>query len=138
MDEEAPDLSISGERLFYIIMKAREFDEKVAPGEMDEGSNPSDDNSVSILEDYADDPTLQELQTALDDLNVDAQLDLLALMWFGRGDTDSFAEARVQAADTTDKHIPGYLIGTPQLSDYLEEALSQLGISVTEFGEGHL
>jgi len=127
------ELTISAETLFYIIVKAREFDEKVAPGDMEPGSNPSDDRDMGILEDYSDDPTLQELQEAITALPDDAQLDLVALMWLGRGDFDSFEEARTQAADMRDKHIPSYLIGTPQLGDFLEEALGQLGVSMEEF-----
>jgi hypothetical protein len=50
-------LAISGEKAFYIIVKAREFDEKDAPSDPGSGSNPSDDKEVDILEDYRDDPT---------------------------------------------------------------------------------
>ncbi len=32
-----------------------------------------------------------------------------------------------------DKHIPGYLIGTPKLGDYLEEGLAQLGVSLDDY-----
>jgi len=59
-------------------------------------------------------------------------------MWLGRGEFGTFAEARQQAADMTDKHIPSYLIGTPQLSDYLEEGLAALGISLESFEIGRL
>ena len=66
------------------------------------------------------------------------QLDLMALTWLGRGDFSSFAEARQEAKDMRDKHIPRYLIGTPQLGDYLEEGLAQLGISLEDFEKNHL
>jgi hypothetical protein len=128
-----PGLTISREKAFYIIVKAREFDEKVVPSDPESGSNPSDDKDVDILEDYRDDPTLEELEGALVALNEDEQLDLLALMWLGREDFASFGEARAEACDMPDKHIPRYLIGTPELGDYLEEGLAQLGISLEEF-----
>jgi hypothetical protein len=132
-DEEMADaLTISIEKIFFIIVKAREFDEKVAPSDPESGSNPSDDKEVDVLE-AGDDATLQELQAALTALNVDEQLDLVGLMWFGRGDFGTFADARQQAADITDKHIPRYLVGTPQLGDYLEEGLATLGISLESF-----
>ena len=137
-DKEASDaLTISGERAFFIIVKAREFDEKVAPSDPGSGSNPSDDKEVDVLE-AGDDATLQELAAALTGLNEDEQLDLVGLMWLGRGDFGTFAEARQQAADMTDKHIPRYLIGTPQLGDYLEEGLATLGISLKLFEIGRL
>jgi hypothetical protein len=137
-DEETSDvLTISAKKAFFIIVKAREFDEKVAPSDPDSGSNPSDDKEVDVLE-AGDDATLEELGGALAALNEDEQLDLVALMWLGRGEFGTFAEARQQAADMTDKHIPSYLIGTPQLGDYLEEGLAALGISLESFEIGRL
>ncbi len=137
-DEETSDvLTISVKKAFFIIVKAREFDEKVAPSDPDSGSNPSDDKEVDVLE-AGDDATLEELGGALTALNEDEQLDLVALMWLGRGEFGTFAEARQQAADMTDKHIPSYLIGTPQLGDYLEEGLAALGISLESFEIGRL
>ena len=131
---DAPaELTISAEKAFYIIVKAREFDEQVAPSDPDSGSNPTDDRDVNVLESEADDPTLEELEGALATLNIDEQLDLIALTWLGRGDFPSFEQARQEAEDIRDKHIPSYLIGTPKLGDYLEEGLAQLGYSLEEF-----
>ena len=128
-----PNLQFPQRRSFYIIVKAREFDEKVAPTDPEFGSNPTDDRDVDVLEAEGDDPTLQELEAALTTLNIDEQLDLLALTWLGRGDFPSFEQARQEAQDMRDKHIPSYLIGTPKLGDYLEEGLAQLGYSLEEF-----
>ena len=132
-NEAASELTISAEKAFYIIVKAREFDEKVAPADPDSGSNPTEGRDVDVLESRADDPTSQELEGALATLNIDEQLDLLALTWLGRGDFPSFEQARREAEDVRDKHIPSYLIGTPKLGDYLEEGLAQLGYSLEEF-----
>lgn len=132
-DDPSDELTISPEKAFFIIVKAREFDEQVAPTDPDSGSNPTDDREVDVLEEQADNPVLQELQAALGGLNVDEQLDLLALTWLGRGDFGSFAQARQEAVDVSAKHIPCYLIGTPLLSDYLEEGLSQLGYSLEDY-----
>jgi len=136
---ENPDqLTISPEKAFYIIVKAREFDEQVPPTDPDSGSNPADDREVDVLEEGSDDTVEEELKAALVALNIDEQLDLMALTWLGRGDFSSFAEARQEAKDMRDKHIPRYLIGTPQLGDYLEEGLAQLGISLEDFEKNHL
>ena len=91
-----------------------------------------------MLEEEADDPVEQELEAALVALNIDEQLDLIALMWLGRGDFPTFGEARKEASDMRDKHIPSYLIGTPKLGDYLEEGLAQLGISLEDFEKNRL
>ena len=127
------ELTISPEKAFFIIVKAREFDEQVAPTDPDSGSNPSDDREVDVLEEQADNPVEQELRAALAGLNVDERLDLLALDWLGRGDFTSFEEARKAAEDLSELHVARYLVGTPKLGDYIEEALSQLGYSLEDF-----
>jgi hypothetical protein len=137
-DEGRGELTISLERAFYIIVKAREFDEEVAPTDPDSGSNPTDDRDVDVLESNADNPTLQELEGALTSLNIDEQLDLLALAWLGRGDFPTFEQARREAEGLRNKHIPCYLIGTPTLGDFLEEGLAQLGYSLEEFERNRL
>jgi uncharacterized protein DUF3775 len=136
---ENPDqLTLSPETAFFIIVKAREFDEQVAPSDPDSGSNPSDDREVDVLEEDPDDTVEQELDAALGGLNIDEQLDLMALTWLGRGDFASFGEARKEAQDMRDKHIPTYLKGTPKLGDFLEEGLAQLGISLEDFEKNRL
>ena len=137
-EEVSDQLTISPEQAFYIIVKAREFDEQVESTDPDSGSNPADDREVDVLEGDADDPIQQELEEALDALNVDEQLDLLALTWLGRGEYSSFAEAREEASDMRDKHITDYLIGTPKLGDFLEEGLAQLGLSLEDFERDRL
>jgi hypothetical protein len=137
-NDPADGLTISPEKAFFIIVKAREFDEEVAPTDPDSGSNPTDDREVDVLESQPDDPTLEELEDALVGLNIDEQLDLLALTWLGRGDFASFEQARREAEDLRNKHIPSYLIGTPKLGDYIEEGLTQLGYSLEDFAVNRL
>jgi hypothetical protein len=133
VDDRSDELAVSPEKAFFIVVKAREFDEQVAPTDPDSGSNPTDDRSVDVLEEQADNPVVQELQAAFAGLNVDELLDLLALTWLGRGVFGSFAQARQEAEDMRERHIPRYLLGTPLLGDYLEEGLSQLGYSLEGF-----
>jgi len=137
-EETSDQLTISLEQAFFIIVKAREFDEQVESTDPDSGSNPADDREVDVLEEGADNPVQQELEEALDALNVDEQLDLIALTWLGRGEYSSFAEAREEASDMRDKHIPEYLLGTPKLGDFLEEGLAQLGYSLEDFERDRL
>jgi len=137
-EETSDQLTISLKQAFFIIVKAREFDEQVESTDPDSGSNPADDREVDVLEEGADNPVQQELEEALHALNVDEQLDLIALTWLGRGEYSSFAEAREEASDMRDKHIPEYLIGTPKLGDFLEEGLAQLGYSLEDFERDRL
>jgi hypothetical protein len=82
----APALSISPEKVSYIIAKAREFDVKDVVTDPDSGSNAADDAMLSVLEDHKDDPVVAELRAAIFALNVDEQIDLVTLAWLGRGD----------------------------------------------------
>jgi hypothetical protein len=133
---------ISTDKVCYLIVKAREFDVKVDVEEPDPGGNPTDSDSSEILQDYADDPTLQEIKTFVDDLNEDEQIDLVALMWLGRGDFDTSEreDARTEAIRARDEHghTAEYLLGAPLLGDYLEEALSQFGESCKDIQLNHL
>jgi hypothetical protein len=134
--EDAPvELNISPEKVCYIIVKAREFDAKVDPVEPDPGSNPADMGEREILEDYADDPTLAELRAAIDDLNDDEVVDLIALAWLGRGDfaKSEWEDAQSLANERHKHHSANYLTGIPMLGDYLEEGLSQLGYSCEDY-----
>jgi hypothetical protein len=135
-----PELNISSEKACFIIIKAREFDAKVEPVETDPGSNPADDGQREILEDYADDPTLAELRSAIDDLNDDEIIDLIALAWLGRGDftRDDWPDARALARERHRPRSADYLIGMPALGDYLEEGLAALGYSCLEEEMGRL
>lgn len=133
-------LSIDPETVGYIIVKAREFDQQVAAEELESGSNPADDKMVEVLEARPDDPTYEELMSALQSLNEDQLLDLVVVSWIGRGDYESeeWDEARAEAEAIRDKHIPSYLAGTPLLGDYLEEGLSRLGYSSDDEVSSHL
>lgn len=136
----APELSISTEKICYVIVKGRELDVKDVVTEPDPGSNAADDGMVSVLEDHADDPTLQELVTFLTGLNEDEQIDLVALMWLGRGDgtLEDWDTLHEEAAGAHNARTPAYLLGNPLLADHLEDGLSQLGQSCEDFEMGHL
>ncbi|HWB50033.1 MAG TPA: DUF3775 domain-containing protein [Stellaceae bacterium] len=127
-------LQIPLDQLAYIIEKAREFDEETDPATPDPGSNPNDDRDVAILEDTADNPTEQELAAALDSLDEDQRIEILALMWVGRGDFDAaeWQQALAQARDTHSGAEADYLMGTPLLADYLEAGLDALGYALDE------
>ena len=133
-------LEISPDKVCRIIIKAREFDVKVAPEEPDPGSNPADDQSRGVLQDYRSDPTCHELKSFIDDLNDDERCALVALMWVGRGTygTEDWQEAVDEARRSTGRSTAGYLLGVPLLADFLEEGLSQFDLSCEDFDIQHL
>ena len=130
-----PTLKISSEKVCYIVVKAREFDVKVAPAWLDDASNASDDGMMRILEDYKDDPTLAELRSALQSLDDDELEDLVALTLIGRGDytIDEWEDLMSEVRDLrASQNTVRYLIGIPLLGDYLEDGLNEFGLSCTD------
>ena len=132
--DDTPTLITPTDKVGFIIVKAREFDEKVADSDPDEGSNPTDDGNADILEDKAGDGTREELAGAINALNEDEQIELVALAWLGRGtyDLSEWADALQVARDEHNKRTAQYLLGLPMLGDYLEEGLAAFGISISD------
>jgi len=130
-EDNIPELSISTAKLCFIIAKAREFDVKDVVTDPDDSSNPADDAMLSVLEDHKDDPVVQELVAVIYAMSEDEQIDLVALTWLGRGDgtIEDWNELRAEAARAHNRRTARYLLGIPLLADYLEEAISQFGIS---------
>ncbi len=133
-------LGISPEKVAFIIIKAREYDVKVEPEDLEGGSNAADDGMREVLEDTANDATEQELESFISSLNEEEQVNLVALTWLGRGDDtkDGWEDLLNQARDAHNEHTASYLLGIPLVSDYLEEGLSELGYSIEDFEMGRL
>ena len=127
--------SIDPQKVCFVVVKAREFDVKVDPVD-----SASEGEIEEILEDFADDPTYEEIKGFIDSLNEEEQANLVALVWTGRGDfsgnewDDALALARERANDNTS----GYLLGIPLLPDYLEEGLAAFDLSCADFEMGRL
>jgi hypothetical protein len=139
-DKEPVGINIDPGKVCVIILKAREFDAKVDPVEPDPGSNEIDDDEREVLGDYSDDATLEELRGAINILDDDEVIDLVALAWVGRGDFDreEWPNARALARERHRRHSASYLLGMPALGDYLEEGLATLGYNCTDDEAQHL
>jgi hypothetical protein len=137
--EEPVELEINPEKVCFIILKAREFDTKVAPSVLETESDPADDEEERlILEDYKGDPSFQELRDAIDGLNEDEVIDLIAIAWIGRGDftRDDWEEARALAGERHRQRSADYLTGIPLLGDYLADGLEELGYDLDDYESG--
>lgn len=130
---------INPDKVCFVIVKAREFDVQDEEIE-DDGSNPSDDNFVSVYASEKDDSVRKELKEFIDSMDEDEQCELVALCWIGRGDFSpeewkiAVSEARSRRQGSTAE----YLIGIPLVSDYLEEGLSKFDLSCEGFETGRL
>jgi len=117
--------------VFFIVAKARRSDGEASG--LDLASDAGDD----MPEDHSERTDRSELFGFIRVLNEDEQIDLVALMWLGRGDgdLDNWRDLRAEASRAHNNRTASYLIGTPMLADYLEEALSQFGRSFEDFEE---
>ena len=138
--EQAVELAVDPETACFLIVKAREFDVKVDPEDVESGSNATDDGEIDVLEDRRDDPVYAEIIGTLEALNEDELSDLVAMTWIGRGDYDveDWEEAKEQARQRGTKGTADYLLGTPLLGDFLESGFNDLGYSCEEVEEEHL
>lgn len=133
-------LTISPEKVCFLILKARQYDAKDAPTDEGSASNPSDDAMIDVLEDRDDDPVQEEIRSAIWALSIDEQIDLVTLVWLGRGDgtASDWQDIREAAVEAHNSRTAAYLLGTPLLGDYLEEALSMFGESCQAMEANHL
>jgi hypothetical protein len=75
-----------------------------------------------------------ELRAFIDRLSEDEQVCLVAVMWIGRGafEVEELDEALATARHEATTPTADYLLGTPHLSDHLENGLDALGISAMD------
>ena len=123
-------LTITPEKVCEFIQRVREFQAKEEGDDLVDGSNPADDRMSVVLEDAPDDSVEFELREFIRGLNVDEQIDLVALAWLGRGDgsREEWATIRNDAArERQTRTMVRYLLGMPMLADYLGNALEEFG-----------
>ncbi|MGK7654489.1 DUF3775 domain-containing protein [Roseovarius sp. B08] len=75
-----------------------------------------------------------ELRAFIERLAEEEQASLVALMWIGRGSfgADELDEAKATARDEATTPTADYLLGTPHVSDHLENGLDELGLSAQD------
>lgn len=121
------DLSVPLRTVCYIAERAHDLMGKTASTDAEDAPD-DDDPEADILEDRGNDPVEEELTSLIDDLDEDAQIDLVTLMWLGREDEDWSALRKLAWQERTPSPA-SYLLGTPLLSDYLLSGLDRLGFN---------
>jgi hypothetical protein len=125
-----PELRISTEKVCAFIEAAREVAGTVPSTAGDRTTTGDDSKLETLVEEpgqdfYERDDRRRQMVEFVAGLNVEEQIDLLALIWLGRGDYDiadwdealAEAEARIAARD------PDYMIGDAALPEYLGDGL---------------
>lgn len=128
---EGTELAVSLDKVCFLIGMAREFHAKEEVVFPEDPSGPTEDWAMQVLADHSDDPCYREMHSLIAGMDLEEQVNLVALMWLGRGDfsAEEWSEALEEARDRLSAHTAEYLIGTPLVADYLEEGLSLLGYS---------
>ena len=128
-DDEPVELNIGLDKVQDIVIKAREFDLEDFPDDPDPGDEPDAVQDRDERLDAGDDPTEAELRELIDGLNDDESIDLIALVWIGRGDFDigELGQARELARERHQGSSSRYLMGIPTLAEYLSEGVAAAG-----------
>jgi hypothetical protein len=122
-------LDLNPETVEHIIDRAHQYQTR---DEMREEADEDDSPDLDALGDQdlqsTEDPVYVELREAIDDLEPDQQVSLVALMWLGRGDfsVDDWDQALARAGEEWNERTGDYLVRTPLLADYLTEGLEML------------
>ena len=138
-----PELAVSRDKVSFLIEKAHEFDVKDLPADEESGSNPIDDAEVDVLQDDGSDSVADEMANFIRSLNEDEQIDLVALMWLGRGDgtLEDWLDLRDEADNQHNKRTAAYLLVAEFLSDlteYWQVIFGPILVAVVVFGRGGL
>ncbi len=134
------ELTISLETICRIVLRAREFEAQVPAVDPDDGSNPTDDKGVEVLEDENNEAVEEELQAQLEDLAEDELIELYALALVGRGSFDASEwDEALDVADTElrDGGVDGMideLLEMAMLASYLEAGLAAFDLSCDGMG----
>ena len=110
-------LEISPEKIAHVIIRAREYDSGV--------------NAWAHSGQRTGHGTQTELAEFIAALNDDEKASLVAVMWIGRDtfDAEDLDEAIATAKAERRSPTEDYLMGEPQLADYLEAGVEALGLS---------
>ena len=127
-------LTIDPDKVCFIIVKARALDAKTDAGMGDAAGSMIDDDMLEVLDEATEDATGEELKEFIDGLNIDEQIELVALSWVGRASftKEEWAEAVREARHAHSRHTADYLMGMPLLGDYLADGLAEFGHSCDE------
>ena len=135
--EKEWELSIDPDTVRLFILKAKALSAAVnedyddgAEHEVEfDGDRHDNHHHDGLAEEASEDLTEDEFRELINDLNVDEADEIVALAWVGRGDYEAseWVEAVAAARERANRRTAKYLLGLPQLADWLEEGLEAIG-----------
>ena len=122
-------LNVNPENVCRLIALAREFHAQEQVIIPDDPGSPADDWPTQILAQHADDLTLAEFRSIIEDLEPAQQVEVVTLLWLGRGDAslEDWEETLEHARAEWTPRTADYLIAHPLLPYFLTEGLEMLG-----------
>jgi hypothetical protein len=124
-DRKGVVMNIAEEMVRKLVLQARAYDSKETIEDYERDPDSGETDAVETLQTGDNDPIRSELEDWIDSLDEEAQAELVALYWIGRGDydgpdfPDAVREARARRTGSTAE----YLLGAPLLGDQLEIGL---------------
>ncbi|WP_300545614.1 DUF3775 domain-containing protein [Maricaulis sp.] len=120
-------MNIAEQMVQKLILRARAYDSKEQIDDYEHERDPDngETDAVETLLTGDIDPIRTEIEDWLDSLDEEAQAELVALYWIGRGDYEGndFPQAVREARNRRSGSTAAYLLGAPMLGDYLELGL---------------
>lgn len=93
-----------------------------------DGASSDFQNHHGLVEEETENLTEREFRALIGDLNIDEAAELIALTWIGRGDFEAseWEDALAAARQRPWRQTARYLLGLPQLADWLEQGLESV------------
>lgn len=133
------ELSVSLEDVCRIVIRLREYEAQVPAVDPDDGSNPSDDKDVSVLEDESNEAIEEELNAAIADLADEEAIELVALALVGRGsfDASEWDEALEASAEEIKdaQSAAAVILELPMGASYIEAGLAAFDLNCDDYGQ---
>jgi hypothetical protein len=124
-----PELRISTDKVCQFLEAAREVAGKV-PATTGDDTSTGDDSPLVFIEENGDpDPVREQMVEFVSGLNVEEQVDLLALVFLGRGDfaLSEWDDALAEATERIRDGDADFMIGDRALPSHLGDALDAFG-----------
>lgn len=127
--ETTVTLQVNPDDVCQLIQLARDFHAQDSVVFENEPESLTDDLVFDALERHAEDPVVAEFRNIIADLDRGQQIQVVTLLWVGRGDFDlsEWQEALDEAEDQWTDYTADYLLAHPMLADYLGDGLEMLG-----------
>lgn len=120
--------SLDTEQLAFLIAAARAFETEDFSVAHEPIGHRDNDGAIDVVEPSHEDGIAFELRSFIDALSDEQQVELVALVWFGR-ETDgeiTWTEALSRAQIAHTSRTANYLLGIPMLAEFIEDGLSRI------------